>query len=415
MSEEAAHPVLRLSKADQRSIFLHGLLIFAATFALTIAGGAHALKAGSYVPSNAVSVPYFLTVFLLATLALLFALQISKRGTVFEVLFTIAMLSGAWFVADIFLPPGAALIAGSAVILLRFAWKTALMLNLSLLVGIAGIAASIATGLTVNALLIILTILAFYDIVAVYATKHMVRMFRGLMSRGVIFAFILTRFRPAELTAPAAGPAASSALLLGTGDVALRANHRSRTIDGDAGGGGAAGTSGASVRRRLRRDGRIRPDVLPLSSPGAPPADGRPAADRPRRDRFLFRLTPDLPRMKKIKIAVNGTQAAGKGTQSYILSVTTGMPVVSIGDLLRELQKEESERGRSVKDNMAKGAFPPDSIILPLLREWLDKHPRPRPPFSSPTPSSSWTCPTRKPAGAFPTAGSARSARRITT
>ncbi len=221
MSEDASHPILRLSKADQRSIFLHGLLIFAATFALTIAGGAHALKAGSYVPSNAVSVPYFLTVFLLATLALLFVLQISRRGAALEVLFSVAMLSGAWFVADIFLPPGAALIAGSAVILLRFAWKTALMLNLSLLVGIAGIAASIATGLTTNALLIILTILAFYDIVAVYATKHMVRMFRGLMSRGVIFAFILTRFRPAELTAPAAGPAASSALLLGTGDVAL--------------------------------------------------------------------------------------------------------------------------------------------------------------------------------------------------
>ena len=33
--------------------------------------------------------------------------------------------------------------------------------------------------------------------------------------------------------------------------------------------------------------------------------------------------------MKKLKIAVNGTQASGKGTQSYILSVTTGMPVVT--------------------------------------------------------------------------------------
>lgn len=223
MPDEAAHPVLRLSKADQRSIFLHGLLIFAATFALTIAGGVHALKTGSYAPSNAVSVPYFLTVFLLATLTLIFALQISRRGTLFQVLFSIAMLSGAWFVADLFLPPGAALIAGSAVILLRFVWKTALFMNLSLAIGIAGIAASIATGLTVNALLIILTILAFYDIVAVYATKHMVRMFRGLMARGVVFAFVLTRLRPAELVAPAAGPAASSAMLLGTGDVALPA------------------------------------------------------------------------------------------------------------------------------------------------------------------------------------------------
>ena len=80
--------------------------------------------------------------------------------------------------------------------------------------------------------------------------------------------------------------------------------------------------------------------------------------------------------MKNIKIAVNGTQASGKGTQSYILSITTGMPVVSIGDLLRELQDEDSDRGRSVKSNMMKGAFPPDEIILPLLKEWLAKHPK---------------------------------------
>lgn len=79
--------------------------------------------------------------------------------------------------------------------------------------------------------------------------------------------------------------------------------------------------------------------------------------------------------MKKIKIAVNGTQASGKGTQSYIMSVTTGMPVVSIGDLLRELQKEDSERGRTVNADMLKGEFPPDEIVLPLLKEWIAKHP----------------------------------------
>ncbi len=80
--------------------------------------------------------------------------------------------------------------------------------------------------------------------------------------------------------------------------------------------------------------------------------------------------------MKYIKIAVNGTQASGKGTQSYILGVTTGMPVVSIGDLLREMQNEDSDRGRLVKTDMMKGDFPPDEIILPLLKEWMKKHPR---------------------------------------
>lgn len=79
--------------------------------------------------------------------------------------------------------------------------------------------------------------------------------------------------------------------------------------------------------------------------------------------------------MKKMKVAVLGTQASGKGTQSHIISVLMGVPAVSIGDLLRDLQNEDSDRGRSAKLEMAKGSFVPDEIILPLIREWTAKHP----------------------------------------
>lgn len=79
--------------------------------------------------------------------------------------------------------------------------------------------------------------------------------------------------------------------------------------------------------------------------------------------------------MKKMKIAVLGTQASGKGTQSFILSVLMGVPAVSVGDLLRDLQNEDSARGREAKFEMAKGSFVPDTIILPLVREWTSRHP----------------------------------------
>ena len=80
--------------------------------------------------------------------------------------------------------------------------------------------------------------------------------------------------------------------------------------------------------------------------------------------------------MKKMKLAVLGTQASGKGTQSHILSVLMGVPAVSVGDLLRDLQKEDSDRGREAKFEMAKGSFVPDEITMPLIREWLTKHPK---------------------------------------
>lgn len=80
--------------------------------------------------------------------------------------------------------------------------------------------------------------------------------------------------------------------------------------------------------------------------------------------------------MKSMKIAVLGTQASGKGTQSLILSESMKVPAVSVGDLLRDLQNEDSERGRSAKAQMSKGSFVPDSVILPLVREWVERHPQ---------------------------------------
>jgi presenilin-like A22 family membrane protease len=209
---------------ERRSILLHGALIYAGTSLLALspflAGG---IPAGGYSPSPSLSVPYVLLLFFLATAALIFALKRTKGGAVFEALFTLALLSGAWFLADVFLPEGAALVAGSAAILARFAVKNVLVSNLTLAVGIAGIAAGIGASIAPTALLVVLTVLVFYDIVAVYKTGHMVRMFRDLSSRGVLMAFAITPLRAGDLLRPAKSldGAGGEAFFLGTGDVAL--------------------------------------------------------------------------------------------------------------------------------------------------------------------------------------------------
>lgn len=217
----AHHPIAVLPKGEQASILVHGLATFAFVGGFALLATAKAGLMGGYAPSAAISVPYVLTIIFLTTILLIMALKTIKRPVVFEAMFTIAMLSGAWFIADIYLPPGLALAAGSAAILVRFIWKSALAMNLSLGVGIVGIAASIAADLSPNAVLILLTVLSFYDIVAVYRTKHMVKMFRELSSRGVIFAFLLTPLRLRDLLSPAAAESSRPGMLLGTGDVAV--------------------------------------------------------------------------------------------------------------------------------------------------------------------------------------------------
>lgn len=197
----------------------HGLLVFFATGGIALAAAARVIIKGGYVPSAGVSVPYFLAVFLLATLLLILTLKTIKNPIVFESLFALAMLSGVWFIADIYLPPGVSLLAGSLVILARFRWKSVFFLNTTLSLGIAGIAASLALGLSPNAVVLLLVALSIYDIVAVYRTKHMVRMFRDLASRGVVSAFALTPITLYDLSGSIG--AERRGMLLGTGDVAL--------------------------------------------------------------------------------------------------------------------------------------------------------------------------------------------------
>jgi presenilin-like A22 family membrane protease len=222
MTDHAHHPIAVLPKGEQRSILWHGILVFFVTGGLAIAAAQKAGLSGGYAPSAAVSVPYFLSVVFIGTLLLVLALQSIKKPAIFQALFTFAMLSGAWFIADIYLRPEAALVAGSLVVLLRFVWKSVLAMNATLAIGIAGIAASVAADLSPNAVLILLAALSFYDIVAVYRTKHMVKMFRALTSHGVILAFVLPPLRARALLMRPTGDAVPG-MLLGTGDVALPA------------------------------------------------------------------------------------------------------------------------------------------------------------------------------------------------
>lgn len=217
------HPIALAPRGEQRSILWHGILMFFATGGLAIAAAQKAGFSGGYMPSAAVSVPYILTIVFLGTMMLILALKTIRRPAVFQALFTFAMLTGAWFVADIYLRPELALVAGSLVVLSRFLWKSVLTANLSLVVGVAGIAASIAADLSPNAVLILLAALSFYDIVAVYRTRHMVKMFRALTSHGVVLAFTLTPLRFRDVVARPTGESSGRAMLLGTGDIAVPA------------------------------------------------------------------------------------------------------------------------------------------------------------------------------------------------
>lgn len=216
---------------DQRGVLEHGLLIFAVTCGVAILGAA--ASAPTELVATSVSVPYALALVLVGTACLLLALRFTKGGKFFEALFSIAMLTGAWYLFDLVFPRPWGLLAAGAMILARVRFKNVWVFNLTMAIGIAGIAASAASDLSANAVLTIFTFLAFYDIVAVYATGHMVRMFRGMASRGVLLAFVLPPFSAPTLAEQIATSTKSSkTFYLGTGDVALPAMLAAAAVRG---------------------------------------------------------------------------------------------------------------------------------------------------------------------------------------
>lgn len=65
--------------------------------------------------------------------------------------------------------------------------------------------------------------------------------------------------------------------------------------------------------------------------------------------------------------------AAGKGTQSKLVSTEYNIPHISTGDLLRDEIGSGSQLGIKIKDEMDRGSLIDDDIIVGLLRERLSK------------------------------------------
>lgn len=203
-------------------ILFGGIFYFLLMFVLVIVSAKMVqLTASSYVPSEPISLWYFLFAFALMTFSFLVLLRKIKNRLPFEIFFTFAIFAGVWFLTDIWLTTGIGILAALGIMIVKFVYKRIWWQNLVMILGIAGIVVSIGLSIPWLTALIIMVLLSFYDIIAVYYTKHMVEMFKGLINRGVIFALILpTRLkhliRPMKEVKPG-----DDFMLLGTGDLAM--------------------------------------------------------------------------------------------------------------------------------------------------------------------------------------------------
>jgi adenylate kinase len=70
-----------------------------------------------------------------------------------------------------------------------------------------------------------------------------------------------------------------------------------------------------------------------------------------------------------------GAPGSGKGTYASRLQTKLGVDVIAMGDIFREIMKEDTPLGRKVKGYVEKGLLVPDDIVIGVLKNRLSKVP----------------------------------------
>jgi adenylate kinase len=71
-----------------------------------------------------------------------------------------------------------------------------------------------------------------------------------------------------------------------------------------------------------------------------------------------------------------GAPGSGKGTYSSRLQARLGVDVIAMGDIFREMLKEDSDLGRKIKSYVEKGSLVPDDFVNEVLKQRLAKAPK---------------------------------------
>jgi presenilin-like A22 family membrane protease len=141
----------------------------------------------------------------------------------FEIFFSGAIIFGAQGPLGIIFVKFTAFLGAIAIVALRFIYPRIWTQNLAIIIGIAGIAASLGMSVKPLMALMILILLSVYDIIAVYKTRHMIKLFKGMAKRGAVLALVIPKsfslwFNKFEIIKP---ENKNEFIFLGTGDLAL--------------------------------------------------------------------------------------------------------------------------------------------------------------------------------------------------
>lgn len=160
----------------------------------------------------------FISIFMLVTL------KFKKLGAVsLKFFLMLVVFSGSQIVVGSIVPSPWDLVGALAVVAVFITVHNVLAHDIGIMLGIAGISSVLGITITPEVGVGLLVLLSFYDILAVYWTKHMVYMAQGMIESGAIFGFVI----PFELRdifyhkSEARQKLGEKFMILGSGDIGL--------------------------------------------------------------------------------------------------------------------------------------------------------------------------------------------------
>lgn len=139
----------------------------------------------------------------------------------FQFFLVLVTFTGARLFFGAFVNPPMDLALALAAVCLIFLFHDVLTHDIGVILGIAGVSALLGLSITPTTAVFIMAVLGVYDIIAVYKTKHMVNLARGMIESGAVFGFLVPVHWGGFLNLREHAVPGEQFMILGSGDIGL--------------------------------------------------------------------------------------------------------------------------------------------------------------------------------------------------
>ncbi|HUO75785.1 MAG TPA: presenilin family intramembrane aspartyl protease [Candidatus Paceibacterota bacterium] len=211
---------MRLPKA----LFANTFVLYGLTLALGIVASwqyvlSPAMNAIAPLDLTWTNALVFIAVFVLFTGLLLRFVRFAQASL--ALFLAAAMVMGAQFIFGAWAPWPASGVLAVIFVVAVWLFGRVLTHDIAIAIGIAGIASLLGLSLTPLIACVLLALMAIYDIISVYRTRHMVALAGTMLSSGAIFGFLVPARPAGFFMKNLAALRQREAMLLGSGDIGL--------------------------------------------------------------------------------------------------------------------------------------------------------------------------------------------------